>query len=104
MTHLLQPPPKRWVCANGCSATAVTPWDTPNRFHTCPRMAGLTSPLVPEGTGARVRAVEREDYVGKEDVRMDGNGRPVMAIVTERPDGSNDCVVFAPAAHGGGES
>jgi hypothetical protein len=39
---------------------------------------------------------EREDYVGREQVQTDANGRPVMSITTERPDGSNDAVVLAP--------
>jgi len=41
--------------------------------------------------------------VGKEDVPTDGNGRPVMAIRTERPDGSNDVMMFAPTARGASE-
>lgn len=98
MTVLL--PPTVWVCASGCPAVDRTPGTAANRFHTCPALGGLTSPLVPQGSGARVRAVEREDYVGSEDVQYDWNtGRPVMAIVTERPDGSNDVAVMAPTAY-----
>jgi hypothetical protein len=41
--------------------------------------------------------VEREDYVGKEIVRVDANGRPIMAVKTIRNDGE-DCHVFAPTA------
>jgi hypothetical protein len=52
--------------------------------------------MVLEGTRARVRAVLREDYVGSEDVQHDGDGRPVMAVVTERDEGM-DRAVFAPA-------
>jgi hypothetical protein len=44
-----------------------------------------------------VEAVEREDYVGKEVVTTDGEGRPVMAVETTRDDG-NDVAVFAPCA------
>jgi hypothetical protein len=51
--------------------------------------------MVLEGVRARVRAVLREDYVGGEDVQYDGEGRPVMSVVTERDDGQ-DCTVFAP--------
>jgi hypothetical protein len=76
----------------------VTPAGLPNRFHTCQALAGITAPLVPAGSGVRVRAVEREDYVGREIVQYDGNGRPIMAVVTDRPDGSNDVVVMAPTA------
>jgi hypothetical protein len=52
--------------------------------------------MVPVGSGARVTYREREDYVGREQVQTDASGRPVMSIVTERPDGSNDAVVLAP--------
>lgn len=56
------------------------------------------APLVPAGTAADVRALEREDYVGQEDVVRDSDGRPVMAVVTERSDGQ-DVAVYAPTAH-----
>lgn len=56
--------------------------------------------MVLEGTDCRVRAVEREDYIGGALVQYDGEGRPVSAVVTERPDGSNDVQVFAPTAKG----
>jgi hypothetical protein len=76
----------------------VTPAGLPNRFHTCRALGGITAPLVADGSGVRVRAVEREDYVGKEIVQYDDNGRPIMAVITDRPDGSNDVVVLAPTA------
>jgi hypothetical protein len=42
-----------------------------------------------------VRALDREDYVGPEQgLRADADGRPVMSVITERWDGSNDCAVF----------
>lgn len=87
---------QHWVCPN-CPATAVTV-GKPNRFHACPALGGLSAPLVLEGVDVRVRVVEREDYVGNEIVQRDGDGRPVMAVLTERPDGSNDCMVMAPTA------
>lgn len=88
---------QRWVCPN-CPATDRTVGQ-PNRFHDCRGLAGLTSPMVLEGTDCRVIAVERQDYVGGEDVRLDDNGRPVMSVVTEYGDGRNDLVVFAPTAY-----
>jgi len=94
---LLNPPPRQWVCPN-CLAEDSTPWDTPNRFHKCRALAGITAPMVPAGSRSRVRAVEREDYVGREVVTYDGNRRPVMNVTTDRPDGSNDVIVFAPCA------
>ncbi|MGR6922559.1 hypothetical protein ACU635_50610 [[Actinomadura] parvosata] len=65
-------------------------------------MAGLMVPLTPEGVRCDVRAVEREDYVGRELVQLDGNGRPIMAVITEREDGQ-DCTVYAPTAVASGE-
>jgi len=45
-----------------------------------------------------VRSVEREDYVGDQVVQYDDNGRPIMSVITERPDGSYDTAVMAPTA------
>ncbi len=88
----------RWNCPN-CPTQLVTHSVDPVPFHPCRGLSGLTAPLVQEGSDARVRAVVREDYVGTEEgVTHDSEGRPVMAIVTERPDGSNDLVVLAPTA------
>lgn len=97
MAVILKPGPKQWVCPH-CSVTDVTSWDTPNRFHPCPGLAGITAPMILAGSGAMTRAVVREDYVGQEIVQYDENGRPVMAVVTDRPDGSNDVAVLAPTA------
>lgn len=54
--------------------------------------------MIEQGQDVKVFAVVREDYVGKELVQADEAGRPIMAVVTERPDGSNDCAVLAPTA------
>jgi hypothetical protein len=96
MTVILQPPQQRWSCPN-CPATDVT-FGKPNRFHRCRGLAGLLAPLVLDGSGARVLAVEREDYIAGQLVQYDGEGRPVAAVVTERPDGSRDVMVNAPTA------
>lgn len=101
-TVVLDQPEQQWTCPN-CPQTAVT-LGKPNRFHYCAGLRGLFAPMVPAGSGARVIAVEREDYVGRELVTRDDGGRPVMAVVTERPDGSNDVMVNAPAARGGGSA
>lgn len=87
---------QRWVCPN-CPATEVTQGQA-NRFHTCRGLRGLHAPMVLEGTRCKVIAVEREEYVGREDVQTDADGRPVMAVLTVREDGQ-DCVVYAPTAH-----
>jgi hypothetical protein len=94
---LLAPPERRWVCPL-CSATDVTREVRPHtRFHDCRGLAGLSAPMVPAGQRCKVEAVEREDYVNGEQVRLDGNGRPIMAVVITRDDG-NDVAVYAPTA------
>lgn len=91
---------RNWECPN-CDTTAVTKVDVANRFHPCRGLRGLTAPMVPAGTRCKVEAVERGDWVGKEQVQTDGEGRPVMSVVTTRDDGM-DCAVLAPAASGKG--
>jgi hypothetical protein len=92
----------RWYCPN-CTDTHVTYEDRPHTpFHPCRGLMGLTAPFVAAGTRAKVEAVPREDYVGREQVQTDGEGRPVMAIITTREDGQ-DCAVMAPCATVTGE-
>jgi len=55
------------------------------------------TPMVPKGTRAGVRVIERPDYVGRELVQTNANGRPIMAVTVERDDGM-DCTVLAPTA------
>lgn len=94
-------PEQRWECPN-CTATDVTHEAQPHtRFHNCRGLRGLSAPFVPAGTRCEVKVVEREDYVGKEVVTTDGEGRPVMAVETVRDDG-NDVAVFAPCATSAG--
>jgi len=91
-----------WTCPN-CDLEQVThEQQAHTRFHACRGLRGLTAPMVPAGTRCKVEAVERGDWVGKETVQTDGEGRPVMAVVTTRDDG-NDVAVFAPCATGGRE-
>lgn len=94
--------PGRLVCPNDCDAVAPNVARAPigggsSTMHRCPTVAGLVIGLVPEGTRAEARPVDREDYVRGEDVRLDANGRPVMAVVTMRDDGY-DTTVYAPTA------
>jgi hypothetical protein len=94
MTPMIAPE-HRWSCPN-CPAEDVTHDVLPHtRFHSCAGLGGLTVPMIPAGTKARVTTVEREDYIGNEDVQLT-NGRPIMSVITERPDGSNDVTVYAP--------
>lgn len=97
MTHILHPE-HWWECPN-CTLTDVTFEAQPHtRFHACRGLKGLSAPMVPAGVDCKVEAVEREDYVGKDDVTLDGDGRPVMSVKTTYEDGRNDVTVFAPCA------
>lgn len=86
-----------WYCPN-CGLTDQTREVRPHtRFHTCPKLRGLTAPMLPAGVKAKVVAHERDDYVGTEKVQTDSTGRPVMSVITTRADGQ-DVTVFAPTA------
>lgn len=88
---------QRWECPN-CEAKLLVRSRLPHSpFHPCRGLKGLEAPLIPEGTRCKVEAVEREDYVGKENVTYDGEGAPIMRVETTRDDG-NDVAVFAPVA------
>lgn len=96
MADLIRPE-HRWSCPN-CDATHVSHEAQPHTpFHLCKGLRGLSAPYVPDGTRCKVIAVERGDWVGRELVQADGEGRPVMSIVTVRDDGQ-DCAVLAPCA------
>lgn len=95
---MFEAPVHRWECHH-CSFRDTTRGAGPHtRMHPCSGLGGLTTPMVPEGSGARVVANEREDYVGREDVQRSADGRVLSSISTEYPDGRNDLVVFAPTA------
>lgn len=87
---------QEWYCPR-CKEHAVTV-DDKVPFHHCAGLRGLFYGLIPVGQSAKVTAMEREDYIGTEDVQFDGEGRPTMSVVTTRDDGQ-DCVVYAPTAH-----
>jgi hypothetical protein len=90
----------QWYCPN-CPEMDVTRIPGPHsRFHVCRGLRGLTAPMVEVGRRAKVSAMDRDDYVGKELVQVDGNGRPVMSVVTEYDDGRRDTAVYAPTAVG----
>jgi len=108
MTLLLSPPVL--VCPNGCGARALgarTAAETGAPvgggaavMHDCASLHGLAVPMVPEGTRAEARAIEREDYAGGEvGLRYDGAGRAIMAVEVERNEGT-DRAVFVPTANG----
>ncbi len=94
---ILAPPRLRWECPNCDQQVHAPPGEHRTPYHRCRGLVGLNAPMVPAGTRAKVSAVERGDWVGAEQVQTDGEGRPVMAITTERDDGI-DCAVLAPTA------
>lgn len=92
-----------WECPN-CDHTRVTRTAAQHAVvHNCAGLGQLIAPLVRAGTRCRIVAVEREDYVGREQIQTNDEGRPIMSIVTIRDDGQ-DCRVLAPTAAGGGSS
>lgn len=94
---ILRPVARHWHCPN-CDLTTVTNRpDVHTPFHACRGLRGISAPMVPDGTRAKVETREREDYIGAERVQVDGDNRPVMSVVTTRDDGQ-DCAVLAPVA------
>jgi hypothetical protein len=97
MISILAMPEKHWVCPN-CDVTQVTREPRPHTpFHPCAGLCGLTAPFVEEGEQCDIRAVDREDYIGREQVQFDAEGRAKMAVITTRNDGQ-DVAVLAPVA------
>lgn len=89
-------PEHRWECPN-CDLNMVT-HDPRSVLHPCKGLHGLTAPMVPAGTKAKVVAVEREDYIAGDLVQLDPErGRPVMSVVTTRDEGE-DTTTYAPCA------
>lgn len=93
-------PVRQWKCGM-CNAEAQTRNANPHvEYHFCPSTIstvhpqGVALPLVEQHEKARVLFIEREDYAGDEVELTYINKRPIMAIRTERWDGSNDCVVL----------
>lgn len=67
------------------------------QMHNCPALENLAVPLVEVSEPdiePKIRHVliERQDYMGKE------NAGRIMAVRSERPDGSYDTTVYAPTA------
>jgi hypothetical protein len=96
-------PPTRWECPR-CTLRDVTREPgVHSRFHPCAGMGGLSMPMVREGERVRVTVNEREDYLRGEDA-LTADGRPVMSVTTEHPDGHTDVAVYAPTAYLSGEN
>jgi hypothetical protein len=103
---ILEPPLRRFECPSCGRTLAKRDPRVTTEMHLCPAQKLLLVPFVELAPGQRelkknsVRhvAVERGDYIaGEKGVRLDGEGRAVMAVHTERVDGY-DCAVFAPCA------
>ena len=101
MTTILRPV-NRWYCP-ACRKEDVTHEARPHsRFHACPKTRGLTTPMLPAGTKAKIELLEPQDYIGRELVQRDPErNRPVQSLVVTRDEGQ-DAVVYAPTATMGG--
>lgn len=86
-------------CPECPSRVNVPPGNSKPVLHKCSGHGGMLLPMVPDGTRAKITLVEREDYIGKDDVQMH-EGRPIMAAVVTRDEGE-DRLVFAPTVVGG---
>lgn len=84
-------------CPNCTAQLKLEQLPTKPLLHPCRGLKGLMAPMVRDGIGCKVEAVERDDYIGKDLPQTDGEGRPVMSIVTTRDDGT-DCQVMVPTA------
>lgn len=101
MTVILDVPVRDWYCPN-CGKTDQTQETRPHtRYHPCPKLRGLSAPMLPADMKAKVTAHEREDYIGNDIPQVDESGRPIMSITTEREDGQ-DVMVLASTAVGKG--
>jgi hypothetical protein len=101
---ILEVPSKNWECPS-CGFQTVTRDPRPHMpTHPCPKYNGFSVPLVEVfGDALKKHSVrhvvkERDDYVGKEIVQLGPDGKPIMALITERADGSNDTRIYAPTA------
>lgn len=93
--------PTRWWECPSCGHQRKTDDPRPiSPMHQCPSHSGVDVPLVQVHTNSGIRSsavrhvvVPRDDYIGGE-----VGATRVMAVRTERADGSNDTHVFAPTA------
>lgn len=103
--------PTRWWECPTCHTSTTTREPRPHtEMHHCRSLGGLATPLVDvtntrthtlQAGTARHHLVERGDYTnGDRGLRTDHQGRIIMAVRTERADGSNDVHVYAPTAVG----
>lgn len=87
-----------WECPS-CGTTAQTVHRPKGPMHDCPGHHGLSLALRPAGERSRIRVNEREDYLSRDDIpQTDGNGRPVMSVNTDFPDGRSALTLLMPTA------
>lgn len=95
-----------WECP-ACHGQTTTAGQFKQPGHQCPSLSGLQIPYAPVPAGmtslpsgsVRVVPVERMDMIdGERGIVHDDAGRAIMAVRTERADGSNDVTVYAPVA------
>lgn len=85
-----------WECPS-CIATAETAHQPDGPMHDCPGHAGLSLRLVPAGQKLRHRVNYREDYSRPGSIpQTDDDGRPVMSVTTDHPDGRSALTLFMP--------
>lgn len=88
-----------WECPNCHYAERTRPIPAnSSRMHDCPKLHGLSAPLLQAGSDCKVIAVERGDYLRDEEQRTGDDRRPYMAVEAWHADGHNDAWVFAPVA------
>jgi hypothetical protein len=91
-------PPVVYVCDKCPTRSRVGGADRRVPMHDCPGRALMSVPLVPEGQRGELRLIERDDYVGTEDVRTDAEGRVFMRAELETATGIS-AWVYAPTVH-----
>jgi hypothetical protein len=96
----LIPPVQVWACRDCNLRIETRGHGTKTPLHECAGHGGFRLPMMAEGLDARLKIVEREDYVGSEDAQL-ADGRPVMRAEIEHADGHTDAWVYAPTAHAG---
>lgn len=94
--YILSSPNKNWYCPE-CSRQHITKVSEPHTpLHQCASLRGAWVPFVEEGIKARFRVNYREDYLRTDTATVDGEGKPIQSINTQRDDGE-DCTIFAPS-------
>ena len=84
-----------WECPDCIHQHRTTEHRPHLPIHPCKGNHGLSVPMVKAGTRSRHVLVEREDYIsGEVGIQSDGDGRAIMAVRTERLDGSHDQTAY----------